>query len=399
MFYQRTLSKVLEQATKYFKVVLITGPRQVGKTTLFEHMKEKNRKYVSLDDKINLLLAQEDPEQFFKKFPPPILIDEVQKAPELFSYIKQIVDKSDKKGQFWLTGSQVFHLMKNVSESLAGRAAILNLQGLSQCEKIKDYKRPAFLPNLDINTKRKIFSKKEIFEIIVKGSYPQLLDGTPISLYYSSYISTYLERDIKEIVNVSNESAFLKFLKVMAARTGQILNFQDVSRDIEVSAPTVKSWISILETTGLIYLLPAYSGNLSQRATKTPKLYFLDTGLCCYLNGITNAEMAMDSIINGALFETYTISEILKSYWHNGERPFVYFYREGNNNNEIDFLIENQGKIFPIEIKMSSSPHSGMAANFKLIDEKKRGTGAIICTADEFMPMKKDVNIIPVSYI
>ncbi len=399
MFYPRTLSKVVEQANKYFKVVLITGPRQVGKTTLFEHIKEKNRKYVSLDDKINLLLAQEDPEQFFKKFPPPILIDEVQKAPNLFSYIKQLVDKSDKKGQFWLTGSQAFHLMKNVSESLAGRAAILMLQGLSQCEKIKDYKRPPFLPNLDINTKRKNFSKKEIFKMIVKGSYPQLSDGTPVSLYYSSYISTYLERDIRDIINISKESSFLKFLQIMAARTGQVLNYQNIARDTELSAPTIKSWISVLETTGLIYLLPSYSRNLSQRAIRTPKMYFMDTGLCCYLNGITTAEIAAESIINGALFETYVVSEILKSYWHNGERPFIYFYRDRDNINEIDLLIENHGKVFPIEIKMTSSPEPKMAKNFKIIDEKIRGKGAVICTAEELMPMNREVNIIPVSCI
>lgn len=398
MYYKRTLAKSLKQADKFFKVVLLTGPRQVGKSTLFEHIKEETRTSISLDDKEILMLAQEDPVQFFERFPPPILIDEVQKAPNLFSYIKQIVDGSDKKGQFWLTGSQQFHLMKNVSESLAGRVAILDLQGFSQSEKEQDETRPAFVPDIPLATKRQIWTALQTFDVIVKGSFPQLFDGTPPNLFYSGYIRTYLERDVREILNISNENAFIKFLKVAAARTGQMLNYNDMARDVDVSVNTIKSWISVLETSGLIYLLPAYSNNMTKRAVKTPKLYFLDTGLCCHLAGITTAEMALTYSMSGALFETYVVSEILKSYWHNGERPFIYFYRDWAGK-EIDLILEVNGKLWPIEIKQTSSPTPKMVQNFDVLAGKECGKGALICTANKFIPMNKDVNIIPVSYI
>lgn len=398
MYYKRTLSKSLKEANEFFKVILLTGPRQVGKTTLFEHIKEPGRTYVSLDDMDTLMMAQEDPAHFFERFPPPVLIDEVQKAPNLFSHIKAIVDKSDKKGQFWLTGSQQFHLMKNVSESLAGRVAILDLQGLSQGEKAKDEMRPAFLPDIPLQTKRPACSTQEAFDAIVKGSFPQLLDGTPPSLFYSAYARTYIERDVREILNVSNEHAFLKFLKVIAGRTGQALNYNDISRDIEISVNTVKSWVSVLETSGLIYLLPPYFRNLTKRAVKTPKMYFLDTGLCCYLTGIATGETALNHPMGGALFETYVVSEILKSYWHNGERPFAYFYRDAQGK-EIDLILDKNGKLWPIEIKQTASPNPKMVKNFDVLDVKERGKGALVCTASKFISMGNDVNVVPVSYI
>jgi len=398
VYYKRTLSKCLKQATAFFKVVLVTGPRQVGKTTLLEHSRERNRTVVSLDDMDVLMMAREDPAHFFERFPPPVLIDEVQKAPNLFPYIKKIVDTSDAKGQFWLTGSQQFHLMRDVSESLAGRVAILDLQGFSQSEKGKDEKRPPFLPAIPLRTQRPVWSTQETFDVIVKGSFPQLFDGTPASLFYSAYVRTYIERDVREIVNISNEHAFLKFLKVMASRTGQALNYNNVARDIEVSVNTVKSWVSVLETSGLIYLLPPYFRNLTKRATKTPKMYFLDTGLCCYLTGITTGEIALKHAMSGALFETYVVSEILKSYWHNGERPFAYFYRD-TLGKEIDLILEKDGKLWPVEIKQTASPNPGMAQHFTVLASEERGKGALICTASKLLSMSKDVNVIPASYI
>ncbi|MCL2293823.1 MAG: ATP-binding protein [Spirochaetes bacterium] len=398
MYYRRTLSKSIKEANEFFKVILLTGPRQVGKTTLLEHIKEPDRNYITLDDMETLMMAREDPAHFFERFPPPVLIDEVQKAPNLFPYIKAIVDKSNKKGQFWLTGSQQFHMMKNVSESLAGRVAILDLQGFSQSEKAKDEIRPAFLPDIPFQTKRAVWSTQEVFDAIVKGSFPQLFDGTPQSLFFSAYVRTYIERDVREIINISSEHSFLKFLKVIAARTGQILNYNSISRDIEVSVNTVKSWVSVLETSGLIYLVPPYFRNLSKRAVKTPKLYFLDTGLCCYLTGISTGNIAMNHQMSGALFETYVVSEILKSYWHNGERPFIYFYRE-TLGKEIDLILDKKGKVYPVEIKQTASPNSKMTQNFDIIADENRGKGALVCMANKFISMGNDVNVVPVSYI
>ena len=362
--------------------------------------KDQKRRYVTLDDASDLRLAKEDPIQFFAKYPPPVLIDEIQRAPNLFLEIKKIVDAREECNQFWLTGSHIFHLMQNVADSLAGRMAVLNLQGFSQAEKMNDHERPAFLPNISLRQERPILSKKEIFKMIVKGSFPRLFNSkVKWPLYFSSYVSTYIERDVQEISNIGHKSAFDNFLKIMAARTGQILNFNEIANALEVSAPTVKSWVSILETSGLIYLLHPYARNLGQRMIKRPKMYFIDTGLCCYLNGITTAEMAIASTINGALFETYVVSEILKSYWHNGERPDLYFFRDAKNNREIDLLLEAQNKIWPIEIKLTSSPNLHMAKNFEIIDPAKRGKGAIICTAEKFMPMNKNIMMIPASYI
>ncbi|MCL2648925.1 MAG: ATP-binding protein, partial [Phycisphaerales bacterium] len=299
---------------------------------------------------------------------------------------------------FWLTGSQQFHLMKNVSESLAGRVAILDLQGLSQSEKAKDETRPAFLPDIPLQTKRPVWSTQDAFDVIVKGSFPQLFDGTPPSMFYSAYVRTYIERDVREILNISNEHAFLKFLKVMAGRTGQVLNYHDISRDIEISVNTVKSWVSVLETSGVIYLLPPYFRNLTKRAIKTPKMYFLDTGLCCYLTGITTGEMALNHSMSGALFETYAVSEILKSYWHNGERPFAYFYRDAQGK-EIDLILDKNGKLWPIEIKQTATPNPKMVQSFDVLSASGRGRGALVCTANKLISMGNEVSVVPVSYI
>ena len=400
MYYQRTLSSVIEKATKSFKVVLITGPRQVGKSTLFEKLMEPDRTKVSLDDFDVLTLAKQDPNLFFQTYKPPLLIDEVQKAPELLVQIKKIVDATDEKGLFWLTGSQKFTLMKNVSESLAGRVAVLDLQGLSQSEKLNNPDRGIFVPDMPLQTKRPIWSAKETFKVIHNGSYPQLFDGiTDWELYYKSYVDTYLMRDVKDIVQLGNELTFLRFLKVLAPLTAQQLNYANLARNIDVAPNTVKNWVNILQTLGIIYLLqPYFENNIGKRLVKSPKVYFMDTGLCAYLCAIKTSDALMESYLSGEFVETYAVSEIIKSYIHNGKTPNIYYCRTLNQE-EIDVVIEQNDKVYPIEIKQTATPNISMAKNFKLVDEQKKGIGCILCMSEKFIPINKDLYVIPISYI
>lgn len=400
MYYQRTLSSVIEKATKSFKVVLITGPRQVGKSTLFEKLMEPGRTKVSLDDFDVLTLAKQDPNLFFQTYKPPLLIDEVQKAPELLVQIKKIVDATDEKGLFWLTGSQKFTLMKNVSESLAGRVAVLDLQGLSQSEKLNNPDRGIFVPDMPLQTKRPIWSAKETFKVIHTGSYPQLFDGiTDWELYYKSYVDTYLMRDVKDIVQLGNELTFLRFLKVLAPLTAQQLNYANLARNIDVAPNTVKNWVNILQTLGIIYLLqPYFENNIGKRLVKSPKVYFMDTGLCAYLCAIKTSDALMESYLSGEFVETYAVSEIIKSYIHNGKTPNIYYCRTLNQE-EIDVVIEKNDKVYPIEIKQTATPNISMAKNFKLVDEQKKGIGCILCMSEKFIPINKDLYVIPISYI
>jgi predicted AAA+ superfamily ATPase len=402
MYYKRTLSKIVKNTSDTFPAVLINGPRQVGKTTLFEHSISKKRTYVSLDDPRIRAIAKTDPALFFKTYTPPILIDEVQYAPELFPYIKIIIDREKKNGLFWLTGSQMFHLMKNVTESLAGRIAILNLQGLSQSEKNMHPDHLPFLPSFELRKKPSALSLDETYKLIWQGSYPRLLRESKMKweVFYDSYISTYLEKDVKMLINVAQEHNFLKFLKVIAARTGQLLNYSDISNDIGISVNTTKAWTSILETSGLIFLLKPYSNNITIRTVKTPKLYFLDTGLACYLTGWDNVKVLKNGAMNGAMLETYAISEILKSYWHNGKQPRIYFYRD-KNQKEIDLIIEQNDTIYPIEIKRTANPAQNDVKIFNILKSFKKniGLGAVICLIDNPIPLMKGVISIPLTHI
>ncbi|MBR1604571.1 MAG: ATP-binding protein [Alphaproteobacteria bacterium] len=407
MYIKRTIEKEILKLSSFFPVVFIGGPRQVGKTTVFENCEEKPRLKVSLDIPSIRELAKSDPKAFFDKYPAPVLIDEVQYAPELFSYIKAIVDEKKQNGLFWLTGSQQFHLMKNVTESLAGRVGILTLEGLSQNEKSSHPDVQPFLPTLEyIKTKEKNAIETtlpKIYEMVWKGSYPKLYqaDNDFWSVYYDSYIQTYLERDVKSLTSVQNELDFLKFMKILAARTSQELEYSSIADEIGISVPTVKSWLSILATTGVIYLLEPYYTNISKRLIKSPKIHFLDTGLACYLTGWNSPETLENGAMAGNMLESYVFSEILKSYWHNGKRPNIYYYRD-KDKREIDILIEENGVLYPIEVKKKSNPDKGDIRAFKVIEnvlKQKCGEGAVVCMANTYMPLSENVTIVPVGYL
>ena len=402
MYIKRTSEDVIKKLSKQFKVVLVTGARQVGKSTLLKHCDE-NRNYVSLDDLSERELAINEPKLFLETHKAPLIIDEIQYAPELLSYIKLIVDKSDKKGQYWLTGSQQFHLMKNVSESLAGRVGILDLMGLSLVELSQTPNNEPFFPDLEYieerREKHKNYSTSDIFKIIYNGSFPALNNQDEFqdrNAFYSAYIRTYIERDIRDLSSISNEMKFLNFIRVVAARTGQVLKYSELANAVDISEPTAKTWLSVLVSSNIVYLLEPYYRNITKRMTKMPKIYFLDTGLCSYLTGWSSPEVIEKGAMNGAFFETFVVSEILKSYRHNGERPLIYWYRD-TQQKEIDLLIERDGKLHPIEIKLTSNPNKSMLKHFKVLDNQ--GYGGLICMRESDIPLTEDVSAIPISYI
>jgi predicted AAA+ superfamily ATPase len=398
--YERTLSAVIKRASETFPVVLVSGPRQVGKTTIFRQALEKPRTYVSLDDPTVRSIARRDPALFFKTYTPPLLIDEVQYAPELFPHIKMIADERGSNGLIWLTGSQMFHLMENVAESLAGRVAILNMEGLSQGEKLRRPNGPPFLPAIEMRSGEFTADLLKMYGLMWEGSYLRLLADKRMnwSLFYSSYVSTYVERDIRAGANITREHEFLQFMKVIAARTGQLLNYSDMAKDVEISVNTVKSWVSILETSGLIYLLHPYANNLTSRTVKTPKIYFFDSGLVCYLTGWDSPGALANGAMSGAILEMYAIAEIIKSYWHNGERERMYFYRD-RNGREIDLIIERNGALHPVEIKRMATPSVNDAKHFEVLKSFRReiGMGAIICLRDSPIPLDSNVIAVPLS--
>ena len=402
MYIKRTSEDVIKKLSKQFKVVLVTGARQVGKSTLLKHC-DKNRNYVSLDDLSERELAINEPKLFLETHKTPLIIDEIQYAPNLLSYIKLIVDKSDKKGQYWLTGSQQFHLMKNVSESLAGRVGILDLMGLSLAELSQTPNNKPFFPDLEYIEERrenhKNYSTSDIFKIIYNGSFPALNNQDEFqdrNAFYSAYIRTYIERDIRDLSSISNEMKFLNFIRVVAARTGQVLKYSDLANAVDISEPTAKTWLSVLVSSNIVYLLEPYYRNITKRMTKMPKIYFLDTGLCSYLTGWSSPEVIEKGAMNGAFFETFVVSEILKSYRHNGERPLIYWYRD-TQQKEIDLLIERDGKLHPIEIKLTSNPNKSMLKHFNVLDNQ--GYGGLICMRESDIPLTEDVSAIPISYI
>ena len=391
-YYERTITPDIPRVSKNFKALLITGPRQVGKTTLMKQIAEKNRKLADLSNETDRDLAQIDPKGFLDTYSPPVFIDEVQYAPGLFSYIRMFVDKSNKNGQIWMTGSQQFELMEQVSDSLAGRIAIIELQGLSIYERNSiGLQQKPFLPSAKPAMLLKHKNVNETFKVIWQGAFPEVIkkDAKDRRYFYESYTRTYIERDVRKIINVHDETIFRTFIKVIAARTAQELNLNDIAKDVGIAPNTVKHWLSILKTSGLIFLLHPFSRNVTKRLTKTPKIYFLDTGLAAHLAGWTTPESLEAGVSSGAFFETFVIGEILKSYWHNGENPEVYFYRDSDGK-EIDLLIYQNNKYYPIEIKKHSTPKlSDITAfsTFGKISGINLGYGCEICLTPDLQPL------------
>lgn len=400
MYISRNIENKIKSIDKSFPALIITGPRQVGKTSVLKHCMKNDRQYITFDDLVIRQQFKNDPALFLQKYKGKLLIDEIQYIPEILSYLKMDIDSNKEYGKFWLTGSQQFHLMKNVSESLAGRIIVLHMQGLSQSEKFNTNNKP-FLPQEQYNIKHSL-ELKELYKIIWLGSFPELYSNKNINPadFYSSYLRTYIERDVKDLLSISNENTFLKFIQITASRTGQLLNYNDIANNVGISIPTIKNWLSILESSGIIYMLQPYYNNITTRIIKTPKLYFLDTGLCSYLTGCYTSDLLEKGIMGGAIFETYVVSEILKSYWNNGIEPRIYFYRD-NNQKEVDILIEENGKIYPVEIKKTASPSKNDIRHFSVLEklDKEISTGAVISLYKDWFPINDKINAVNIGVI
>lgn len=407
MYVPRSLEDRILDASSQFPVILLTGPRQVGKTTLLQHLDQDDRRYVTLDDLAVRLLANEDPALFLQRFPPPVLIDEIQYAPPLLSAIKMEVDERQQPGLFWLTGSQHFQMMRGISESLAGRVAVINLLGFSQRESDR---RPStlepFIPAMKPLQEREAsaarFDLNTIFQRIWSGSFPALLTEKvkDRDLFFSSYVQTYLQRDIRDLAQVGSHERFYRFLKACAARTAQLLNLSDLARDVDISVPTARNWLSILEAGYQIYLLRPWHSNVTKRLVKTPKLYFLDTGLCAYLTNWTSPETLSSGSMSGSIFETHVLTELLKSYWHRLKTPHLYFYRD-RDGREVDFLLVRDQTIHPLEVKLSATSRRKWARSFDPLArlDTAIGEGGVLCLSGRAIPLTAMHQAIPVGWL
>jgi predicted AAA+ superfamily ATPase len=405
MYHKRTLENRWLEISKQFPVLLLTGPRQVGKTTFLKHIAEKSRTYVSFDDPDARLLANEDPAMFFRRYRPPVLIDEIQYAPNILQYIKMRVDENRQPGLFWLTGSQQFLMMKGISESLAGRIGIMNLLGFSSTERYDlDIETAPFIPSLaqlEERQQSRRYPLENIYSDIWRGCFPELIAGniTDWDIFYSSYLRTYLERDVRDLTKVGDEGTFLRFLKACAARTGQMLNLSDLARDVDVTVKTAKDWLSILEASFQVYLLQPYHTNLTKRLVKTPKLYVLDTGLCCYLTQWTNPEALAAGAMAGSILETYIFTEILKNWWHQAKTPEIFYYRD-KDKVEIDFILTQNQQFYPVEVKKSASPKKDWINSFKKLNRLGPiASGGVICLGNELLPLGEHYYSIPANLL
>lgn len=404
-YINRHIEQRITLLSKTWSAILLTGPRQSGKTTMLKNLAEKEntgRKYISLDDLTVRETAKNDPKLFLELYTPPIIIDEIQYAPELFTYIKIYIDAHHNPGDFWLTGSQIFRLMQGVQESLAGRVALLHMSPLSQREITDSPSRPFttdFSALLSDSREIKPVSAVKMYKRIWNGCMPGMLGGdyTDRNIFYSSYLSTYIERDVRELSGAIDALKFSKFITAAAARASQLVNYKAMADDADIDQVTAKSWLNILETLGIVFLLHPYSNNVLKRTIKTPKLYFYDTGLICYLTKWSSSEVAMNGAMSGAILENFTVSEIMKSYQNAGLEPYINYYRD-RDSKEIDVIIEGDGKLCPLEIKKTASPDRRITNTFKIIDKSplSLGTSAVLCLADTLGAFDRDNLIVPI---
>jgi len=404
-YIQRAMEQTFKRLESEFPAVLVTGPRQIGKTTMLEKLMQEEdmgRKYVTLDDLNDREMAKTDPKMFFQIYKPPVFVDEAQYAPELFPYIKMHIDKNHKAGDFWLTGSQIFRLMRGVQESLAGRVCLLNMQSLSQSE-ICGMQTQPFELKIDKLSDRakeaKAVDVNELYSRIYNGGMPALISKkyTDRAALYSSYISTYINRDVKDISEVVDSLKFLRFVTAAAALTGQMLNVKTIADMSEIDQLKAKEWLSILETLGVIFYLHPYSNNVLKRTVSRPKLYFYDTGLVAYLTKWSSSETLMNGAMSGAVLENFAVSEIVKSYYNCGVEPCIYYYRD-KDTKEIDVIMESDGKLHPIEIKKTASPSPQLIRVFNVIAKSPFvcGTGAVLCLSDKLSAFSSDNLIVPI---
>lgn len=406
-YIKRELERKIIKANTFFKAVLVTGARQVGKTTMLKHLSEgTGRTYVSMDNAMIRDLAKRDPVLFFQTYKPPILIDEVQKAPELFEQIKIICDNTDETGLIWLTGSQQYGMMEKVRETLAGRIAIFELYSLSQREKTGtvydeelDFSLPTLLARQRKNEKNDV---TKVFRHIWEGGMPQVLgaDEEMRQEYFNSYIDTYLMRDVAEAGGITDVVRFRKFLAGCAALVSEQVNYATLAQSADISAPTAKEWLRVLEGLHIVYLLEPYYNNALKRLSKTPKLYFCDTGLCAHLSMWLTPEVLLNGAASGHYYENYVVMELVRNYKYSRTKANLTYYRDSNAK-EIDLFVEVNNTIHPLEIKKSASPDRREVKKYETIDKAEllRGAGGIVCMCEEPMPIDEMNCFIPSNLI
>ncbi len=406
-YIERALERKFLRMSSFFKAVLVTGARQVGKTTMLKHLAEgQNRTYISMDNTMARTLAKTDPVLFFQTYKPPIIIDEIQKAPELFEQIKIMCDETDEKGLFWLTGSQQYKMMKNIRDTLAGRIGILELYSFSKNEadgevftNKLDFSLPCLLERQKMVKKNDIV---DVFEHIWRGGMPDALqaDAEQRQEYFNSYIETYLMRDVAEEGGITDSVRFRKFMNACAALTAEQVNYKTLAEAAEISPPTAKEWLRVLQGSGIVYLLPPFADNELKRLTKTPKLYFCDTGLCAYLSMWLTRDTLMNGAANGRYFENYVVIELLKNFSCSADKANLTHYRDSNTK-EIDVIVEENGLIHPLEIKKSANPDRREIKKYEVLDKTalERGSGGIICMCEEVIPIDQKNCFIPCNLI